>query len=445
VRMRCGTIMLLGLAACGKAPEADERRAGGVATVENASADAYGLPVPTLAPPRSDAFFVGNSLFRSNWVAAPASTEGRDGLGPLHNALSCSGCHLRDGRGRPPLSDEEPFLGLILRIGPDPVYGDQIQPLALPGLRGEARPRVRYDEVGGAYADGTPYRLRQPTYHLDEPAYGPIAPGLLVSPRVAPSVFGLGLLENIPEARLRALADPDDRDGDGVSGRINELVPAGGRRSAVGRFGWKAGRATVAEQNASALQADLGLTSSLFPEENSTSAQGLAPSPRTGGPREVDDDQLRFLEAYIKTLAVPARRRPEDPTVRRGRSLFAAAGCGACHVPSHVTGDDPQFPELSRQAIHPYTDLLLHDMGPGLADGRPDGRASGAEWRTPALWGLGLLRTVSGHTFLLHDGRARGAGEAILWHGGEADAAKEFFRRMPAVDRAALLAFLEDL
>ncbi len=436
--MRALAGVLLLLSACGRA--SDDRLSAGAATVESASADAYGFPIAGLAQERRDGFFVGNALFRGTWVAAPASTEGRDGLGPLFNADSCSACHLRDGRGRPPVADDEPFVGLLLRIGPHAVYGDQIQPFAVPGRRAEARPSVRYEEVEGAYADGTPYRLRRPTYRLDAPAYGDLPPDLPLSPRVAPALVGLGLLEAIPEASLLARADPDDRNRDGISGRPNRS--AGG---ALGRFGWKASRSTVAEQNAAALQGDLGLTSPLFPEENSTSAQRLAPSPRTGGPHEVDDVQLGLLETYVKTLAVPARRAPDAPAVRRGRELFGAAGCRACHVPTHVTGVDARFPELSGHTIHPYTDLLLHDLGPGLADGRPDGRASGAEWRTPPLWGLGLLRTVSGHSFLLHDGRARDAAEAILWHEGEAATAREFFRRLPSVDRAALLAFLDDL
>jgi CxxC motif-containing protein (DUF1111 family) len=436
MRSLAGLLLLLG--ACGR--PTDPRLSAGAATVESASADAFGFPISGLAPERRDAFFVGNALFRGVWVAAPASTEGRDGLGPLFNADSCSACHLRDGRGRPPVADDEPFLGLILRVGPHAVYGDQIQPSALPGRRGEARPRVRYEEIEGTYADGAPFRLRRPAYRLEAPAYGDLPPDLPLSPRVAPALVGLGLLEAIPEASLLARADPDDRDRDGVSGRPNR-----GAGGALGRFGWKASRASVAEQNAAALQGDLGLTSPLFPGENATPAQGLAPSPRTGGAHEVDDVQLRVLEAYVKTLAVPARRAPDAPAVRRGRALFQAAGCGACHVPTHVTGVDPRFPELAGLTIHPYTDLLLHDLGPGLADGRPDGQATGSEWRTPPLWGLGLLRAVSGHTFLLHDGRARDAAEAILWHGGEAAAAREFFRRLPAVDRAALLAFLDDL
>ena len=419
--------VLVLLAGCGAADEPAETH-----VVAMATADAYGQPLPGLDAKRAEAFFAGNALFRGNWVAAPASVEGRDGLGPLHNALSCSACHPRDGRGRP---DGE---GLLLRIDRHPVYGDQIQTRALPGVRPEGRVRVTYEEVAGAYADGTAYRLRRPTYAVEDPAYGPVSGPY--SPRLAPAMFGCGLLEAIPEGRLRELADPDDRDGDGISGRLG-----------AGRFGWTAARRTVVEQTAAALNGDLGLTSPLFPEENSTT---VSASPRTGGPHEVDAETLRLLAFYVKTLAVPARRRPDDPLVRRGEGLFRAAGCAACHVPEHVTGEDPEVPDLSRRRIRPYTDLLLHDMGPELQsdlflstsdEGLRKRSGQSREWRTPPLWGLGLLKTVNGHTFLLHDGRARDAAEAVLWHGGEAEPARERFRRMSAEDRAALLAFLDDL
>ncbi len=443
------------LAACDgeagpKRPAPEEELPGGAATVRDASENAFGFPAPNLPAASSDLFFVGNSFFKTNWAIAPASAEGRDGLGPLFNAASCSSCHLRDGRGRPPETDDEPFLGLLLRISrpgpvPDPVYGDQIQPRAVPGVPPEARPRVRYREVAGAYGDGTPYRLRHPAYTLESPGYGPPAADLLVSPRVAPAVFGMGLLEAIPEARLLALADPEDADGDGISGRPNRVPDVRSGRTVLGRFGWKANQPTVEQQSAAAMLGDIGITSPLFPEENWTDAQVEASKRPTGGRPELDAAKLEALTLYMKSLAVPARRRPADPLVRRGAELFAAAGCAKCHVPRHVTGEDPRFPALSGQAIFPYTDLLLHDLGPDLADGRPDFEATGNEWRTPPLWGLGLVRTVSGHTFLLHDGRARDAAEAILWHGGEALKSREFFRNLGAREREALLAFLDDL
>ncbi len=450
---RAALIPLIVLAACGgeKAPApSEEELPGGATTVRDASENAFGFPAANLPASSSDLFFVGNSFFKTNWVIAPASAEGRDGLGPLYNAASCSSCHLRDGRGRPPATDDEPFLGLLLRISrpgsvPDPVYGDQIQPYALPGLPVEARPRVSYREVAGAYADGASYTLRHPTYVLESPGYGPPAPDLRVSPRVAPSVFGVGLLEAIPEASLLALADEKDADGDGISGRPNRVLDVRTGRPALGRFGWKATQPTVEQQSAAAMLGDMGITSPLFPQENVSAAQVEASTRPTGGAPELDAAKLEALTLYMKSLGVPGRRRPKDERVRRGGELFLAAGCAKCHVPRHVTGEDPRFPALSKQAIFPYTDLLLHDLGPDLADGRPDFEATGSEWRTPPLWGMGLVRTVSGHTFYLHDGRARDAAEAILWHGGEAMKSREFFRNLGAPEREALLAFLDDL
>lgn len=445
--------LAIGVVACGRSDDAGPP--GGATTVTDRSALAFGLPAANLTAERSTAFFVGNSFFKTNWVTAPASADERDGLGPLFNARSCSSCHLNDGRGRPPVAAEEPFVGLLLRIGrpdpdgrgdrPDPVYGDQIQNLSLSGVPPEGMPRVRYEEITGSYADGTPFQLRRPIYRIDDPGYGALAPDLRISARVAPAVFGAGLLENVPEASLLALSDEDDRDGDGISGRPNRAPRSDGDDLVLGRFGWKAGQPTVEAQAATAFLNDIGITSPHRPEENVTTAQHEAAQRPNGGTPEIDAETLGFVTFYNKTLAVPARRNPADTEVRRGHALFRSASCDACHVEQLQTATDPLFPELSDQTIHPYTDLLLHDLGPELADGRPEHDATGVEWRTAPLWGLGLLPTVSGHSDLLHDGRARGVAEAILWHGGEAQRARDAFVRMDARDRAALVAFVEDL
>ena len=446
--MRYGpTALAILLAGCG--PSA-ERFSGGAGTVFDVSENAFGFPLATLEPSRREAFFAGNSLFRANWVIAPASAAGRDGLGPLFNAASCSACHFKDGRGRAP-EPGEPFVGLLLRIGardgaPHPVYGDQIQTHAVPGVPPEAVPAVSYEDVPGRYGDGTPYSLRRPVYRLERPGYGPLEKdGLRVSPRLAPAVFGMGLLEAIPERRILERADPGDADGDGISGRPNRATDLRTGRSALGRFGWKAGRPTVEEQVAAAFQGDMGVTSPLFPRENHTSAQRAPAGLPSGGEPEIDGEKLGFVTLYVRLLAVPGRRAPDDPRVRRGRRHFEAA-CASCHTPRWETGDVPGFPELSRQTIFPYTDLLLHDMGPDLEDGRPEFEADGREWRTPPLWGIGLAdRVGGGRASYLHDGRARTPAEAILWHGGEGASAREYFRALPASEREALLAFLRDL
>ena len=451
---------LLALAvACDDAPalEAGEERPGGDTTVFDRSANAFSLSARNMSFDRRQRFVVGNSFFNKNWVIAPSSTASRDGLGPTFNARSCSTCHFKDGRGRPPEPGEE-FIGLLLRLGVPGTdehggplgagpYGDQLQTQSIADVEVEGVPRVTYVEQPGSFADGEPYSLRVPTYRIDAPAHGPLPADLQVSPRVAPAMIGMGLLAAIPEADLLARADPDDRDGDGISGKPNYVWDVEAGAPALGRFGWKANQPTVLQQTAAAFLGDIGVTSSMFVDQNCPEGQTTCGAAKHGGTdveAEIGDDLLADVTLYASTLAVPARREPDDPEVLRGKRLFAAIGCADCHTPRHVTGaaDDP---EVADQTIFPFTDLLLHDMGPALADGRPDFAATGSEWRTPPLWGLGLVETVNGHTTLLHDGRARSLLEAALWHGGEAEAARDQLLALPRDDRAALVRFLESL
>jgi CxxC motif-containing protein (DUF1111 family) len=432
---------------------------GGEATIATTSPNAFAQPMPLIATADLRRFTFGNRIFNTKWVAAPASVDGFDGLGPVFNRVSCSSCHTRDGRGRPPAEAGAPLESMLMRISvpgvgehggvvPVPHYGDQLNEKALPGVPAEGRTIVESVEQPGRYPDGTPYSLVAPQYRLVDLAFGPLPQEVLMSPRVAPPVFGLGLLEAVPEAAIRALADPDDADHDGISGRVNEVWDVSQQSLALGRFGWKANQPTLRQQNAGAAQGDLGLTTSLFPRENVADGQGAAarmPSGgRDGGP-ELSDEFFDRLLYYVRTLAVPAARNVDDPATRAGARLFAEAQCTACHVPTLRTADQPDVPLLSWQVIHPFTDLLLHDMGPDLADGRPDFEATGREWRTPPLWGIGLTATVNGHTRFLHDGRARSLEEAVLWHGGEAGAARDRFMRLPSQERRALLSFLESL
>lgn len=439
----------------GSSPPADDLAlSGGDATVFDTSTRAFAQQIPTLTREERRAFAVGNSFFNENWVTAPASTEGRDGLGPLFNAQSCSSCHLFDGRGAPPLDAEDPALGLLIRIsvlGPDgepvpvPVYGDQIQDAGINGVPAEATIVITREVVTGQFADGTTYELEVPTYSLEDPAYGPLPDGVMVSPRIAPAVFGVGLLEAVPVETILALADPDDIDGDGVSGRPNWLILAGeGTERVLGRFGWKANVATVNDQNAAAFIGDIGITSSLHPDENCDAAQTACSEAIDGGSPEIDDQKLGRVTFYTRTLAVPARRDVGDPDTVAGEQIFEDIGCASCHVSELSTGDS-DIEALADQTIRPYTDLLIHDMGDGLADGRPDGDATASEWRTPPLWGIGLIESVNGHTRFLHDGRARNLVEAILWHGGEAAAAQVLFTELSADDRRRLITFLESL
>ncbi len=393
-------------------------------------------------------FEVGDSFFTQNWVTAPASTDARDGLGPMFNAQACASCHVRDGRGSPETGE----IGLLFRLGvntgggqsPDPSYGGQLQDRAVLGVPAEGTVRRLYVEEAGAYADGSAYTLRRPVHEFDDLAYGPLAVDVMVSPRLAPPVFGSGLLEAIPESDILGAADPEDADGDGISGRPNMVHDALSGETALGRFGWKANVARVEEQVASAFSADVGITSELFPDEDCTAAQIECAAAPGGGDPEIPADRMEKVVFYTRTLAVPARRDLDKPEVAAGAELFLQLGCAGCHQPRQETGDS-DVEALADQVIFPFTDLLLHDMGPGLADGRPDGEASGSEWRTPPLWGLGLTETVSGATFFLHDGRARSIEEAILWHGGEAEPGATGFKSLTPEQRSNLIAFLSSL
>jgi CxxC motif-containing protein (DUF1111 family) len=445
------TLTLLGCRKHSAMPHATE--SGGSATVADATRDAFGQPSGWLTEAHRRAFFVGNSFFNLNWLAAPASVVDRDGLGPLFNARSCSACHFKDGRSRPP-DLGAPMSTMLLRVsvpGPhgapvgDPVYGDQIQGSALPGVPPEAEVYVDYTEVAGAFDDGERYSLRKPRYRLEHLGYGAVSPGLLVSPRVAPALVGLGLLEAVPEALLERLADPDDRDHDGISGRQNRVPDVLRGTLVPGRFGWKAEQPSVVQQSSAAFVADLGITSSLFPAENHTPNEEACRDLPNGGTPELGPDILAAIGIYARALAVPARRNVDDPLVSRGEDLFGELGCAGCHVPTLRTAPLADIPELPAEDIHPYTDLLLHDLGAGLADERPAFEADGREWRTPPLWGMGLVKKVNAHEFLLHDGRARNAMEAVLWHDGEAASARARFTALPRAERQALLAFLASL
>jgi CxxC motif-containing protein (DUF1111 family) len=437
-------------------PEKGENLPGGDTTNQLLfGAKAFTLAAENVTPEHERLFFSGNSFFNSSWVQAPASTTARDGLGPLFNARSCSTCHFEDGRGRPPLTDDEDFTSMLLRIGTgsladggepegDPNYGGQLQPLAISGVTPEGTPRHTCSHHPGTFADGETYELLAPTYWIEEQAYGPTTGSLAISPRVAPQMIGLGLLEAIPEERLRELADPDDLDGDGISGRANLVLEVETGEFVIGRFGWKSEQPSVPQQSAGAFNGDIGITTSLFPNQDCTGAEPDCASAESGGEPEATDAVLEAVGTYARLLAPPARARYADQEVLQGKELFSEIGCGSCHTPKHETGPS-ELEELSGQTIWPYTDLLLHDMGEGLSDSRPTFSAEGSEWRTPPLWGIGRIPDVNGHNRLLHDGRARGVGEAILQHGGEGARAREGFVALSSAERALVVTFVESL
>ncbi|MGR3467798.1 MAG: di-heme oxidoreductase family protein [Shimia sp.] len=452
-------------------PERFETNSSGAATVRPmATTNAFSLPSGNIGFAEELDFKVGNGLFKKLWVSSPASTLASDGLGPLFSARSCQRCHLKDGRGHPPESNEDGTVSMVLALGrtdpateiaeiegylatlPDPTYGAQLHGFSIAGVPAEGSFDITYTEEVVELSGGETASLRRPTYTPTDLAYGALHPDTQLSPRVAPQMIGLGLLDAIPAADILALADPDDADGDGISGRAQIVMSREYGVPMLGRFGLKAGQPSVWEQSAAAFATDIGISSTLFPDGagDCTPTQTRCQAAPNGNTpihddAEIGDEALDLVTFYASNLGVPARRNVDDPEVLRGKQMFYKTGCIACHTPKFVTHRLEDQPEQSFQLIWPYTDLLLHDMGEGLADNRPEARANGREWRTPPLWGIGLTERVSGHTYFLHDGRARNLLEAVLWHGGEAQAQRDTVVAMDPTDRAALISFLESL
>ncbi|MCF2903659.1 c-type cytochrome [Octadecabacter sp. CECT 8868] len=451
-------------------PQRFEDLSAGAATVRVVpDSNAFSQPSENLSFDGELSFRVGNGLFRKIWVSSPSSTLASDGLGPLFNARSCQRCHIKDGRGHVPEGDDDNAISMFLRISipddaaaiagiegyhgtaPDPNYGGQLQDFSLAGIAVENRLAISYEEIEVFLEGGEKASLRSPTYEAADLGYGPLHPDAMLSPRIAPQMIGLGLLEAIGAADILSWADPDDVDGNGISGRPNVVWSLEYDRPMLGRFGLKAGEPTVLSQSAGAFAGDIGISTPLHPSAagDCTPAQTACQNAPHGDADvrgfEVDQEGLDLVTFYSRNLGVPARRDVDDPLVLRGKEVFYSTGCIDCHRPSYVTQRLTDRPAQSFQLIWPYTDMLLHDMGKGLADNRPEAVANGQEWRTPPLWGIGLTEQVSGHTQFLHDGRARSLLEAVLWHGGEAQAARDRVIEMPPEDRAALITFLESL
>ncbi|MCB1026152.1 MAG: thiol oxidoreductase, partial [Microthrixaceae bacterium] len=379
------------LAACGGGedePVVLNAQLGGDTTRSATNRNAFGLPTEGLSDDQRLDFEVGDSFFTQNWVTSPASTEARDGLGPRFNAQACSSCHGLDGRGFPPADAEDTStLGLLLRLSvpgvsddggplPEPSYGGQLQDRAVDGVDPEGVIELDWVTETRSHDDGATYELRRPDIDIVEASHGPLADDVMISPRLAPQVIGVGLLEAIPEQSIRDAADPDDADGDGISGRVNLVPDPRSGEELVGRFGWKANVGTVEAQIAGAFLGDIGITSPLFPDENCGRDDVVCADAPGGGDPEVPQDTFDRVVFYNRTLAVPAMRDPGSPQVRAGAEHFTVVGCAGCHTTTQTTGS-ADIDMLSDQTISPFTDLLLHDMGEGLADGRPDFGASG--------------------------------------------------------------------
>ncbi|WP_455189872.1 di-heme oxidoreductase family protein [Foliimonas ilicis] len=453
-------------------PEQFELMQGGAGTSrKRVNQDAFSQSSANITFEEEGEFKLGNGLFRKLWVSSPSSTQASDGLGPLFNARACQSCHLKDGRGHPPEGSAD-ATSMFLRLArqaenaeeqaaldarkllnfPDPVYGKQLQDLAVPGMPAEGKMAISYEEIPVTLADGTKVSLRKPTYSIENLSDGPLHATTTLSPRVTPQMIGLGLIEQIHPADILANADPDDRNEDGISGKASIVRDPVSGEQVIGRFGWKASVASIRQQTAEAFAGDIGISTPEVPHHwgDCTKAQTRCLSMPNGvqerlGDTEAPDPILNLVTFYSQHLAVPARRDIENRDILDGKRVFYQSGCASCHTPKFVTRRDTPNKAHSFQLIWPYSDFLLHDMGEGLADGQQVGDASGSEWRTPPLWGIGLTERVNGHTFFLHDGRARNLVEAILWHGGEAQAARDKFAGLDSQDRKTLVKFLESL
>lgn len=414
-------------------------------TLDNTK-EAFSHFSPKLTFSEKTKFFVGQSFFDQSWIVAPSSTVARDGLGPFFNARSCASCHFKDGRGKPP-KEGELLESILLRVSikdkdnnfiPSHIYGDQIQGFGINNLKGEADINVEYEDIQGSYPDGEKYTLRKPIYKITKLNYGDEGE-LFISPRVSPQMSGMGLLEGISEIDIVSHSDPDDKDNNGISGKPNYVWDVEKNKLSLGRFGWKSNQPNIKQQVAGAFSGDMGITTSMFPKEGYSTTQATYFKDKniiSGGDPEISDKNLDSVVLYSKNLAVPVRRNVDNNEVIEGERIFKQLNCNLCHRTDLKSNN---------QIIHPYTDLLLHDMGKDLSDNRPDFLASGDEWRTPPLWGIGLFKTVNNHTNYLHDGRANNLTEAVLWHGGEAEKTKNNFKSLSKSQRNALIKFLESL
>jgi len=450
--------------------------AGG-ATVSLLPFPSFMLPAENLPEEKRKYFHAGKALAHQPWIKAPTITDARDGLGPIYNARTCLSCHINGGRGKLPENDQSMLFGSFLRLSlpgenkiqgvvAEPTYGDQLQTQSV-SLLHQLRTQISQDDLKHqevapeayvyinwqkkvfTYPDGERVTLRTPKPMIKNLGYGELHPNTLIGLRNAPPLQGVGLLELISQQDINQQADPDDKNKDGISGRVNQIWDFDLKKTVAGRFGLKANKVNVRQQTAGAYANDMGISNPVFPQQPCTKNQTLCLKTANGNDAktgvEISEELLTLTVNFTKNIGAPKRRKPNDKTVLQGRTLFYQTGCQQCHTPSYVTQASDEFPHLGKQTIWPYSDLLIHDMGDGLADGRPDYLATGKEWRTPPLWGVGLGKAVNGSDNLLHDGRARSVEEAILWHGGEAEATKQRFIHLKSDDRKALSKFVESL
>jgi CxxC motif-containing protein (DUF1111 family) len=418
----------------------------------NQTREAYAQPFAGLNEQELAQFFRGRSIFRQSWVIPPAK-DTLVGLGPLYNRIACISCHPKNGRGRAPDDTGETMQSMLVRLSvpgktlhnnpkSHPYYGTQLNEEGVPGVAGEGRAQIIWEYQTIELADATQVRLRKPKITFSQLKYGELEP-VLTSARIGPSIFGLGLLDAVSEKELIRIAQQQKPDA--IKGKVNQVWDITNQQIQIGRFGAKANVVSLRSQIAEAMLGDLGITSNLLPNENCLPHQIDCKKSPSGNSPELNEQQLNDLEFYFRHLAVPARRNIENPQVKAGKGIFVSIGCANCHLPQLQTAQNYPHKHLANLTIHPYTDLLLHDMGEGLADNRPDFQATGREWRTSPLWGIGLTEFINEYQSYLHDGRAQSITEAILWHGGEAEKAQERYRKLTRNERSSLEQFLLSL
>lgn len=431
--------------------------------------EAFMQPFPNLSAQQKLNHSLGRSLFEKFWIASPSSTTASDGLGPLFNARSCHSCHLNNGKGHAPIEGQNgasvPSFFLRLKQWPqssnanpkktveaDPVYGTQLQTNANINIAAEANMTIRYEYKSVQFPDGSKSELRKPIYQLADFSHGELHHNTKLSGRVSPALVGVGLLDAVADQTLFDQADPNDQDKDGISGKVNIVWDKTTQTWRPGKFGWKAGMATLTEQNQGAFNGDLGISTPLFPSPfgDCTNTQTDCLSlPNGNSPHmenlEASSKVVNMVDTFTALSAPPKMRNLGSDEFLQGKDIFDQLQCSACHRPTMKTGKHPLFPALSNQTFYPFTDLLLHDMGQGLADIGNEYQAQGVEWRTAPLWGLGLNKSVSKKQSFLHDGRARTLDEAILWHGGEAQKSRDAYIQLHKKQRDLLVKFLESL
>ena len=416
-------------------------------------------PVAELSPADTVLYEEGLRQFKASWSIFPL-IDGEWGLGPTFHASACTGCHVNGGRGKTVDDASKPSFQQLVRLSlpsidasgepvPHPAYGNQLQVFGIYGeslsnpVVGEADLRIDWEPQKTTLADGTEIELRRPQSRIEKLAFGPLGEKTLTSLRNTPVVFGMGYLDAVPEADILALAAMQKSLG--LNGRPNYVKDDATGKQLLGRFGWKANQPTLKQQVAAAHIGDMGITSTLYLDQNCPKVQVQCQNAHTTGKHELTDQAWDAVTFFLAGLDAPKRPAPDSDKYIQGEKLFRTAGCTGCHVAELKTGKFPMLKAIENKQFHPYTDLLLHDMGDDLADNRPDFKASGRDWRTAPLWGVGLSRRANGSMDLLHDGRARSVLEAILWHGGEAKKARDQFANMKREDREALISFVHAL